>query len=242
MQQQLWQYLSQRWDNADKEKIRIEEAVNIFFDTISRNEWDLVAQLIKKGCTYNMRQGHKTALMHACEYGATETVNLLLKLGAEVGAQDEIGKDALHYAIESGMDSTIDSIIRNNPKIKRIFSDNSTALILATKLSYVYAVKQLVKFIPSCIDMYDREGRTALWHVLSKPSPTDEDNQIAKILLDSGADPDIQDISGISPKEAAVTDSANAIIERHDIDQSIDNDITTTVEPSPPTPKKGLRL
>ena len=243
MRKQVWDYLTRSWDNAEKERQRNEQASLALFETIARNEWLLVSQLLEEGCSPNMRLGKKTTLMHAAECGSIECLKLLCSLGADMGAQDEIGRDILHCAVESGLNTAVDAVLAKQPKNKRLFSDNATALIVATKLSYVHAVRQIVTFMPHLINMYDRTGRTALWHVLSKSDPTDDDNEIARILLDSGANPDIADIDGIAPREAALNPSTLAEIERHDIDTSVDlsNDNPEPQAP-PPAPKNGMRL
>lgn len=44
---------------------------------------------------------HRSALILACEKGSAEVAELLLSHGADAGAVDNEGHDALHYAVRS---------------------------------------------------------------------------------------------------------------------------------------------
>ena len=44
---------------------------------------------------------HRSALILACEKGSTEVAELLLSYGADAGAVDSTGHDALHYALRT---------------------------------------------------------------------------------------------------------------------------------------------
>ena len=243
MRKQVWDYLSRSWDNAEKDRARSEAAALELFEACSRDEWAIVQRLIEDGCNPNIRLGRRTALMQCCESGSRDCAKLLLALGADYSAQDEIGRDALFCCMDSFSDACVDLILSKRPKIKRLYDDNSTALIAATKLSYVHGVRQLVKYAPQAVNLYDRTGRTALWHVLSKPNPTDDDNEIARILLDAGADPDMPDLDGVAPRQAAGSENALAQVERHDIGVGMDHDAEPEApQPEAPKQKRGMRL
>lgn len=44
---------------------------------------------------------HRSALILACEKGSAEVAELLLSHGADAGAVDSMGHDALHYALRT---------------------------------------------------------------------------------------------------------------------------------------------
>lgn len=44
---------------------------------------------------------HRSALILACEKGSAEVAELLLSHGADVGVVDNMGHDALHYALHT---------------------------------------------------------------------------------------------------------------------------------------------
>ena len=245
MRLQSWNYLKRSWDRADSEKARLEKATSIFFEDVARDDWLACSKLIERGCSPNMALGHKRALMVAAESGAINTLRLLASTGADLGAQDEQGRDALFWAIETRADDAVDFLLAQaaakGVRPKRLFDDNSTALIAAAKLSYVHAVRALVHYEKSMVNMWDRMGRTALWHVLSKTDLSDDDNEIARILMDGGADPSMRDLEGVSAREAATSDAGQSLLERHDIEAELD-----PAEPSPeqsaPAPSRRPRL
>ena len=241
MKLEAWKFLTQSWDRADRERERLEKATHTFFEDIMRDNWEGCTKLIERGCSVNMALGQKTAVMVAAEYSAINTLRLLVSTGANIGAQDEQGRDALFWAIETRSDEAVDFLLSRNARPKRLFNDNSTPLIAAAKSSYVYGVRALVEHDQKLINMYDRMGRTALWHVLSKEDMTDDDNEIARILMDKGANPDLADLEGVTARESAMSESGRSLIERQDINHSIDMDS----EPSsvtPPSPTRRPRL
>lgn len=221
MQLDAWKHLTDTWDRADRERERLEEAASVFFETISRNDWEGASKLITRGCSPNMTLGMRTPLMCAAEEGAIECLRLLISTGANLGAQDEIGRDAVFCAIDSGQDNALECLLAQGTRLKRLFEDNATPLIKASLNGNVRAVRALVGFDRQSVNQFDRSGRTALWHVLSKPELSDDDNEIARILLDAGADAEMSDINGVSPREAAAASSAHALLERADLSQDI---------------------
>lgn len=222
MRLEAWKFLTKSWDAAERDRQQQERAALVFFESIERNDWSACSKLIERGCSANMALGQKTALMAAAEHGALETLRLLVSTGANLGAQDETGRDALFWALESRRDDLLDFLLAQGVRPKRLFGDNSTALIHAAKNSYVHGVRSLVLYDKNLVNQYDRMGRTALWHVLSKTDLSDEDNEIARILMDEGADPDLLDIEGISARQSAQAESAQSLIERHDLSQAMD--------------------
>lgn len=238
MKIEAWRYLTQAWDRHDSEQRRIEEAAGVFFDAVARNDWMAASKLIERGCSSNMLLGQRTPLMVAAEYGALETAKLLIATGASLGSQDEIGRDSLTHAVENAQDALVDLLLEKGAPIKRTFQDNATALIQAAKFSNVHAVRSLVKYDKNMVDMYDRLGRTALWHVLSKESLSEDDNEIARILIDSGADPSAVDFEGVSPKEAARSEAAQSLAERAELARGLENDEAAPEPASAPTKRR----
>lgn len=245
MQIDVWNKLTASWDQAEKQKERQEESASVFFETIAQNDWLATARLIEQGCSPNLALGMRTPLMCAAENGSLESLQLLLRSGASIGAQDETGRDAIFCAVESFQDAALAIMLKRMPKLKRISEDNRTPLITAAQNSNLPAVRLLVAYDKNSVHQYDRFGRTALWHVLSKPELSDDDNEIAKILLDSGADPTIPDINGISAQNAAASQSAQALLERNELAQTIDApepEPDLQEAPTPSTPKRTMRL
>lgn len=54
----------------------------------------------------------KTALILAIEHGKENVANFLIENGADASAKDLHGKDCLHYAIHSGLVTTVDKLLK----------------------------------------------------------------------------------------------------------------------------------
>lgn len=231
MRLEAWKFLTQSWDRAERERERLEKATTIFFDDIMRDDWAACSKLIERGCSPNMALGQKTAIMVAAEHAAINALKLLVTTGANLGAQDEQGRDALFWAVETRSNDAVDFLLDQGARGKRLFNDNSTPLIAAAKSSYVHGVRALVSRDNKIVNQYDRMGRTALWHVLSKEDLSDDDNEIARILMDGGANPDMADLDGVSARESATSESGRSLVERHDIDATLDVEPSLEAEP-----------
>lgn len=244
MKLEAWNFLTKSWDRADRERERLEKATQIFFEDIMRDDWMGCSKLIDRGCSPNMALGQKTAAMVAAEHSSINCLRLLTSTGANLGAQDEQGRDALFWAVETRSNDSIDFLLAQGVRPKRMRDDNSTPLIAAAKNSYVHGVRALVYYDRSLVNLYDRMGRTALWHVLSKEEMSDDDNEIARILMDQGANPDMADLEGITARESAMSESGKSLVERHDIEATIEPDADPSAAPSPkaPTPSRRPRL
>lgn len=248
MRLEAWKFLTESWDRSSKERERLEKATLIFFDDIERDDWVACSKLIERGCSPNMALGHKTAVMVAAENGAINALRLLSSTGGNLGAQDEQGRDALFWGIETRSNDVVEFLLSQHIRFKRLFNDNSTPLIAAAQRSYVHGVRALVQHDKNQVNQFDRMGRTALWHVLSKPDMTDDDNEIARILMGAGADPDMADLDGVSPRDSALSDVGQSMLERHDIQVSMEPNPEPEPEPepgnapAPPAPGRKLRL
>lgn len=244
MRLEAWKFLTQSWDRSERERERLEKATHIFFEDIIRDDWLACTKLIERGCSPNMALGQKTAVMVAAENGAINVLKLLASTGANLGAQDEQGRDALFWAVETRSDDAIDFLLERGVRSKRLFTDNATPLICAAKASYVHGVRALVSYDKKQVNLYDRMGRTALWHVLSKEDMSDDDNEIARILMDEGANPDLADLEGVTARESAMSESGKSLVERHDIESNIVPDVEPDHDPKPkgPAPTRRPRL
>lgn len=242
MRLETWKFLTQSWDRSAQERERLENATVIFFDDIQRDDWVACSKLMERGCSPNMALGRKTAVMVAAENAAINTLRLLVSTGGNLGAQDEHGRDALFWGVETRSNDVVDFLLSQRIRPKRLANDLSTPLIEAAKRSYVHGVRALVQYDKKQVNLYDRMGRTALWHVLSKPEMTDDDNEIARILMGSGANPDMTDLEGVSPRDAAQSEIGQSMLERHDIDVSIEPDPEPDHAPAAPSPSRKPRL
>ena len=72
------------------------------------SDGDMLELLIKLGANVNAQSGTlKTALMMAAFYGKLHMVELLKKYGANYELRDNVGKAAVHYAVDGGSVDTL---------------------------------------------------------------------------------------------------------------------------------------
>ena len=134
-----------------------------------------------------------TPLMYAAVGGEAEITQALLDKGAEPNIQDIDGRTALMHAIKS-KNTVVPQVLLGNQRVDSEVPDRAgkTALMYAA----IYDQKEVVLDIlhrkigpkPN-IDLQDQYGLTALAHAV-----INYNHQIAEILLDLGANPNIKDV------------------------------------------------
>ena len=126
----------------------------------------------------NARDSHgKTLLHHACEYGLTEGVSILLENIAQVNVCDEKGYTPLHYVCQNS----------------HIHYDICKILIQRDPSATV-PLTQGVRGSRSTVTAQDKFSRTILHYACIFG-----DFDVADSLLKAGADPCVQDIHGNNP-------------------------------------------
>ena len=164
----------------------------------------------------------KTALMLACERGHEDIVHSLLSAGANVNIQDNNGWTALMIAIEHNHISIIHMLLQANANPHLTISNGSNASVISNDDNY----KALELFISKGVDYQQEAGMNALMlacknshtqivELLLKEQVVNDLNalnkyghtalmiateiEIVELLLEAGADPNIQVQSSIIP-------------------------------------------
>ena len=173
----------------------------------------------------------QTALHFAAKDGKTETVKLLLSLGADSNAKDERSKTPLTHAAEFGHDFAVEALLAAGAGT----NEDETALHMAAASRQRDVVKLLlqsqrldVNYLPKAnetplmeaaraddpaiilllveagaqIDAKDMLGNTALHHAAKKDS-----RNAAKMLMGLGANSTLTNIYGATPESAAREES-----------------------------------
>ncbi|WP_353288553.1 ankyrin repeat domain-containing protein [Wolbachia endosymbiont (group A) of Pogonocherus hispidulus] len=161
----------------------------------------LAKVLIENGFDVN-EECFITSLHQAAQSGSLEVAKLLLENGANVNATDGMGSP-LHYAAKHGKTEVIELLLENKADINMQNRLGETPLHWAARDGAVEAGRLLSKKDGIKIDLEDRNGLTPL-HYSIIDKHMDRTGDLAKILLEKGADPNFKNNWGCTPFYYAV--------------------------------------
>uniref|UniRef100_A0A8C3XBA8 Ribonuclease L n=1 Tax=Catagonus wagneri TaxID=51154 RepID=A0A8C3XBA8_9CETA len=145
-----------------------------------------------------IRKGGATALMDAAEKGHVDVVKILLhKMGAEVNARDNMGRNALIYALLNSDDGKVKAITRllldHGADVNVRGEGSKTPLILAVERKNLDLVQMLLEQEHIEINGTDNEGKTALLLAVELRL-----KEMAELLCHKGASTDCGDLVAIA--------------------------------------------
>ncbi|WP_218814435.1 ankyrin repeat domain-containing protein [Rickettsiella endosymbiont of Dermanyssus gallinae] len=143
-------------------------------------------------------QGGGAWLFRAAESGHTQTVELLLKKGADVNMATSDGRTPLFIAAGSGHTETVKLLLEKEVNIKAKTSDGLTALHVAVEGGYTAIVKLLLA-AGADANATANDGLTALHCAVDGGGYP----AIFKLLLEAGADVDAVTDGGHTPRGIA---------------------------------------
>lgn len=164
------------------------------------NQKGILPLLIDAGAEVNAQDSDGTsALMIAASRGWVESVQELLKAGADVEAVDVTGRQALDYA----QNEDIKTLLRQEEaKLERARGQKSLTLgqelIMATKKNNIHEVKALLKRGAN-INAQNERGETALMAAARRNFIP-----IVQLLLREALDIELAEKTGITPLQSAV--------------------------------------
>ncbi|GMF91910.1 unnamed protein product [Aspergillus oryzae] len=164
---------------------------------------EVVMMLQERGLHHPRRPG-QTALSRAAETSSLARVLLLLRKGQDPDNKDSDGRTPLSWAAQSGNISIMNLLLEAgaNPTLKG--DCGRTPILWAVKHSQVGAVRHLLGY---GADHMDIDGRTPLsW------AAQFGDNCLVNVLLDHGANLELQDNTGMSPLSWAVKNDQMSVI------------------------------
>lgn len=169
----------------------------------------LVRTLLERGAridAVNRRGG--TALMYAAAVGDRETVELLFARGASVNVRAANGWTALTLASARGFDTVVTTLLLRDadPNIADIYG--WTPLMRAVEQNRPAATRALLASGRVDANARDENGHTALHHAAVQGL-----TEIARMLVEHGADVQIRDRGGRTPGMLAVAQGHEAIAE-----------------------------
>ena len=142
----------------------------------------------------------QTPLRLAVTQQDVHTVRMLVRYGADVGAEDNDGRTPLQIARESGNAAVIRALLETRDRKGR------TPLQAAVDECNVAAVEALLQ--PAANKEVNPPGKELLHTAIDKGNA-----EIVGLLLDAGADVTAKDEKGRTPLQAAVGESCAAVVE-----------------------------
>lgn len=153
-----------------------------------------------------------TPLRAAAWGGHTEVVELLLTFGAQPDTSGPDGRTALRAAAWGGHEGPVKSLIRAGAEIDRADVEGRTPLTAAAYMGHCTVAEFLLESGAN-VNKCDVEGRSAL-AVACLCVPTGHRHpQLVSVLLEHGADPELQDKEGLTPLLVAAYEGQEEVAE-----------------------------
>jgi ankyrin repeat protein len=172
----------------------------------ARGNADIVELLLQAGADANtsLPEG-ETCLMSAASTGSLRAVKALLVRGANVNAVESWrGQTALMWAAAEGHAAVVDALLESGAEVNARSKAGFTPLLFAVRQGAVAAVRSLLKANANVNDVAKAAAISS--NSTSKPvtdatsalamAVINANFEIAGVLLDNGADPDVPDARG----------------------------------------------
>jgi ankyrin repeat protein len=178
------------------------EPNDALLDATQNNDCSMITKLLNEGADINISEsiGGSTALMIAAYYGHEEAVQCLLNNpNIVIDQQDDNGRTALMFAAGTGNCSIIQSLLNYGADCNITDPAGDTALMITVSKGNIDAVQSLLSCKNIAINQQDDQGSTALLIAINT-----KNKPIIKLLLDAGADPELANHRGVTPRKAAI--------------------------------------
>jgi ankyrin repeat protein len=156
---------------------------------------------------------HNTPLHEAVLHDNEPAVRWLLAHNANVGARDEDGDTPLHFAADKGFADVAEDLIKAKADVNARNLSRSTPLHKAADRAATDVCKLLVEH-GALVNAKDVDGDTPLHQAAASGSSGDEDApttalkavsvETVEYLLSKGADPNIRNLAGLTPRMKAL--------------------------------------
>ena len=192
----------------------------------SKGDIKVVEVLLNKNADANIQDSNGyTALMVASHHGYSQVVELLLKEEADPNIQNTDGHTALRFANQNGHFQTVELLLNHhaNPNIQDMYGrtelhyavlgslNNKCGLLLkmmtGTVEDYIKIIQLLIHHSSIDIDAVGK-GFTSLM-LASMYGCT----EVVKLLLEAGANPNLQNKSSLTLKDMIMSDSPDEMLQ-----------------------------
>ena len=154
----------------------------------------IVELLLKKKVDPNVQsKDGENAFMLACATGHTQIVELLLKKQVDPNVQNKDGRNGFMLACENGHTQIVELLLKEQVDPSDQDKNRVNAFMVACQNGHTEIVELLLNNIN--LNTTDKNGYTALMKTCF--SETDNSEIIVQLLLDAGADPEVQVESNI---------------------------------------------
>lgn len=194
-------------DHVDDVDMQLENGRTALMVAAKHGEPQLVEKLLASGADVNLaNENGGTALMFSSLSGDVATVRKLLESGAAVNATGKFDWTAIMVAAAKGYDDIVTELISHDaePNIRDVYQ--WTPLMRAAYSGHADAVNALLAASDVDIDALDENAATALHH-----AATEGHYEVVRILIAHGANADLSDRFGLTPKERAETQKHDAV-------------------------------
>ena len=128
---------------------------------------------------------------------------VLIDAGTDIETKDDLGRSPLHWACRSGALAVVKMLVKAGAEVRVTDNDGDTCLTLAAYFGHTETVHYLVNFPEVDVNHKDTDSHTALFLAADQNHP-----DVAKVLIDAGADIEATDEEGYSPMLMASQDGS----------------------------------
>jgi len=168
----------------------------LIFAAVSSGNLALVKYLLAEGASKKSTKAQGENLIHHVILGRTkEMLPYLIEIGVDVEAKDKRGRTPLHTVAYVGDFPVTRALIKAGANVNATTWHNETPLHLAASYDHEQAIRDLLEAGADC-NLLDDGGRHPLFGARSV--------NIAKLLLEAGAKPNVSSKSQYTPLSGAV--------------------------------------
>lgn len=213
-----WNNLSIYLNKYNKDLSVYNALTRELIDACLANDKEKIKKSLKKGAYINCHDEYITPLIASIQNDNSDLAAYLLRAGAGITYRPTQNfEDAFWYSLNNKKHTFLKLFVDNRcplqwslPKSDKDYP--KTPLIVATLNSDLESVKILLSHSFIKVNERDGLGNTALHYNLSKNPMTDEDKEIGLLLIAAGADDNIVNLNGQSPKDVGSSYEAQSIL------------------------------